>query len=355
MAPAPTSRPRLAFAGTPDFAARILRALIKAGYPIDLVLTQPDRASGRGRRVRPSAVRALAETAGLPVQTPTRLRDPGLQEALRARQLDAMVVAAYGMLLPPAILALPRHGCLNVHASLLPRWRGAAPIERAIMAGDAETGVSIMQMDAGLDTGPVFLQRAVGIDSDTTGDSLHAALAELGASCLLEVLDRLGDMTPTPQPEQGVCHAPKLTAADAVIDWHRDAAVIARQVRALNARLPAFSFIAGERVRILLAHEVDMDVSSNASTSATSLSHSSTPSSSSTASVSLSCAGASVPVPGQILTAARNGLVLQCGTGRLQVTQVQLSRGKGRPMDAGPAINGYPKLFRPGMVFDGRS
>jgi methionyl-tRNA formyltransferase len=227
---------RLVFAGTPVFAQRALEALVAAGHEIALVMTRPDKPAGRGQKVLASPVAQWALGQGLEVWKPRTLREPGAWERLRSVRADAMVVAAYGMLLPPEVLGIPRHGCLNIHASLLPRWRGAAPIQRAIQAGDARTGVTIMQMDAGLDTGPMRLVRACPIGADDTGATVHDRLAALGAEAIVEALARLDDGTLPlePQPAEGVTHAAKLTKADAPIDWHGTVRAIVDQVRAFD-------------------------------------------------------------------------------------------------------------------------
>jgi len=228
---------RLAFMGTPDFAVTALKALVNAGHEIACVYSQPPRPAGRGQSVKLSPVHAAAEAMGLPVRTPVKLRrnSPGWEDewaAFQALDLDAAVVAAYGLILPAPILAMPRRGCLNIHASLLPRWRGAAPIQAAILAGDAESGVTIMQMDAGLDTGAMLLRGTVPITAETTAPALHDALAELGGALVVRAL---AETPPAiPQPEDGVTYAAKLTREDGLIDWTRPTADIDRQIRALN-------------------------------------------------------------------------------------------------------------------------
>ena len=250
---------RLAFFGTPDFAVPSLEALIDAGHAVVAVYTQPPRPAGRGRAPRRSAVHRVAEARGIEVRTPARLRDAATQAAFAALDLDAAVVAAYGLILPPAILDAPRLGCLNVHASLLPRWRGAAPIQHAILAGDRETGISIMQMDAGLDTGPVLLQEAVPIGPRENAGELHDRLAALGARLLLRALAGLdaGRLVPQPQPADGVTHAPKIAPADRRIDWHRPAAEIDRQVRAFAPAPGAWTPLQGDRLLILAGTPVE--------------------------------------------------------------------------------------------------
>ena len=210
---------RLIFMGTPDFALPALEALVAAGHEIACVYTQPPRPGGRGQRPRPSPVQVRAEALGLPVRTPASLRDPGAQAELAALGAEAAVAVAYGLLLPKAVLDAPARGCLNIHPSLLPRWRGAAPIQRAVMAGDAETGVSIMLLDEGLDTGPVLAQEAVPIGRHDTAGSLHDRLAGLGARMVAEVLTRIDDVVPAPQPEAGVTLAAKIDKAEARVDW----------------------------------------------------------------------------------------------------------------------------------------
>ena len=246
----------LIFMGTPDFAAVILDALIAAGHRVKAVYCQPPRPAGRGHRLQPSAVQALAETRNIPVRYPASLRDPAVQAEIAALDADAAVVAAYGLILPPAILAAPRLGCLNVHASLLPRWRGAAPVQRALLAGDAETGVTIMQMDAGLDTGAMLLRQAVPTTAAATGGALTDRLAALGGEMIVEALDQIHELTPQPQPEDGVTYAKKLSRDEARLDWCRTAVQLERQVRAFDP-WPGAYFLAGdERIRVLSA-EID--------------------------------------------------------------------------------------------------
>src|SRR5438477_9524512 len=224
----------LVFMGTPEFAATVLAALIAAGHRLRAVYTQPPRPAGRGHRTQPSPVQKLAESHGLPVRCPASLRDAEAQADFAAIEADAAVVAAYGLILPAPILAAPRLGCLNVHASLLPRWRGAAPIQRAILADDRETGVSIMQMDEGLDTGPILLQQPVPILPETTAGELTEALAELGVRLMLEALDGVaaGTLMARPQPEEGVTYATKIRREEMRLDWRQPADTLERQVRA---------------------------------------------------------------------------------------------------------------------------
>ncbi len=250
---------RLAFMGTPDFAVPSLSALAEAGHAIACVYTQPPRPAGRGHKDRPSPVQRTAEARGWPVRTPVSLKDPETQEGFAELKLDAAVVVAYGLILPKAVLEAPRLGCLNVHASLLPRWRGAAPIQRAILAGDAETGVTIMQMDEGLDTGAILLQRAVPIRPETTGESLHDELAALGAELIVEALAGLaaGTLADRPQDEALACYADKLTRQEGRLDWGRPAAELERQVRAFTPWPGAFVELpGGSRLKVLAAEAV---------------------------------------------------------------------------------------------------
>lgn len=245
----------LVFMGTPEFAATILDALIAAGHRVRAVYTQPPRPAGRGHRVQPSAVQAIAERHGLAVRCPTNLRDPAAQAEFAALDADAAVVAAYGLILPAPILAAPRLGCLNVHASLLPRWRGAAPIQRALLAGDSETGITIMQMDEGLDTGPILLQQALAIGAKETAGALGDRLAGLGARLMLEGLGGVaqGRLVPRPQPAQGATYAAKLRREEAWLDWRRPADFLERQVRAFDPWPGAYFLGRGERLRLLQA------------------------------------------------------------------------------------------------------
>ena len=302
----PGSRLRVAFAGTPPFALPALAALC-AQHDVVGVLTQPDRPSGRGRRLTASAVKQAALELKLPLAQPRTLSSEDSRAELTAWHAEVLVVAAYGLILPLEVLTLPPLGCVNIHASLLPRWRGAAPIERAILAGDAETGVSIMQMDAGLDTGPVLLQRRLGIRSDHTGGSLREELATLGAGALLEALSALdaGTARATPQGETGVTYAARIEKTEARIDWTRDALEIERQVRAFNPRPVAETRLAGEPLRILAARAVasadnGRDLTTNGRTSA-----------------------ANFGRPGLIVGLQGETMLVQCGRGCLGVTHVQ--------------------------------
>lgn len=253
------SRLRLAFMGTPDFAVSSLRALAAAGQEIVAVYSQPPRPAGRGHKERPSPVHAFAAEQGWEVRTPKSLKSKEEQAAFESLNLDVAVVAAYGLLLPREILEAPRLGCLNVHASLLPRWRGAAPIQRAILAGDAETGVTIMQMDEGLDTGDMILGESVPITGQTTASSLHDALAALGGRLIVEALTGVEDgrLSAVPQPSEGVTYAAKLNKAESLMDWRRPAAELARQVRAFTPWPGAVFSFGKERIKVLEAEVVE--------------------------------------------------------------------------------------------------
>jgi methionyl-tRNA formyltransferase len=244
---------RIAFMGTPDFAVPTFDALLSAGHELVAVYTQPPRPGGRrGKELTPSPVHRRAEAAGIEVRRPERLRGAEEQAAFAALDLDAAVVAAYGLILPELILRAPRHGCLNVHASLLPRWRGAAPIQRAILAGDEQTGVCIMQMEKGLDTGPVYARQETGIGGKTAGE-LTAELAGIGGALMAHVLERIDAITPEPQPEDGVTYAHKVDKAEARLDFSKPAAELERQVRAFNPAPGAYFELGGERFKVLAA------------------------------------------------------------------------------------------------------
>jgi methionyl-tRNA formyltransferase len=257
---------RLAFAGTPAFAATALTRLLQAGHDIALVLTQPDRPAGRGQQLQASAVKQTALAAGLAVAQPQGLKLGGrfavdaaaAQAALQAAQVDAMVVVAYGLILPAWVLAAPKHGCFNIHGSLLPRWRGAAPIQRAIEAGDAQTGITIIQMDAGLDTGDMLALQAVAIDAVDTAQTLLDKLAPMGATLMVQVLAQLaqGQLSPQPQPADLACYANKIDKAEAAIDWQQPAAAIERRLRAFDPFPGATFEHQGQRVKLWRAHEL---------------------------------------------------------------------------------------------------
>ncbi len=253
------ARLRVVFMGTPEFAVSALAALIDAGHEIACVYTQPPRPAGRGHRDQPSPVHRFAADQGIEVRHPKTLRSPDAQADFAALRADVAVVAAYGLILPVPVLEAPRLGCLNIHASLLPRWRGAAPIQRAILAGDAETGVTIMQMDEGLDTGAMLLRGTVPIGPETTAGALHDALAELGATLVVEALDGLaaGTLAAEPQPAEGATYAAKLDRAEARLDWCEDAVALARRIRAFDPWPGTWFEHGGERIRVLAAEVAD--------------------------------------------------------------------------------------------------
>jgi methionyl-tRNA formyltransferase len=302
---------RIVFAGTPDFAVPSLRAAAERNEVV-AVYTQPDRPAGRGRGLRPSPVKLEALRRGLPVLQPASLKSELSRDALRALQPDLMVVVAYGLLLPQAILDIPRFGCWNVHASLLPRWRGAAPIQRAIEAGDSETGVCLMQMEKGLDTGPVLLSQRLAIGESDTGGILHDRLAALGAQTLADGLGLLrAGLRPVahPQGEAGVSYARKLEKAEARLDWSRPAAELARKVRAFNPWPMAEALLDGERVRV---HEA------------------------------ISVAVGHAAPPGTVLAATRDGIDIACGEGALRIGLLQ--REGGKAVSAADFLNARPHL-----------
>lgn len=286
---------RVAFAGTPEFAARALDAIVHAGHDVVLVLTQPDRLSGRGLKPTPSAVKRLALGRGLALAQPASLKTHEARAPLAATKADVLVVAAYGLILPQTVLDLPRYGCLNIHASLLPRWRGAAPIQRAIAAGDAKTGITIMQMDAGLDTGPILLQRELDIAPDDTAGSLHDKLANLGADSILAVLDRLeaGDLAATAQPDCGATYAVKLDKGEAELDLRQPAEILERLVRAFNPFPTASLRFADTPVRIWRAALV-----------------------------------AAAGQPGEVLASGPSGIIVACGERGLCLLELQKPGGK---------------------------
>ncbi|MEL6236140.1 MAG: methionyl-tRNA formyltransferase [Pseudomonadota bacterium] len=244
---------RCVFMGTPDFASTALSALHEAGHEILAVYAQPPRPAGRGKKPRPAPVQARAEALGLPVRNPVSLKDAAAQTAFAALQADVAVVAAYGLILPPPVLAAPKYGCLNIHASLLPRWRGAAPVQRAIMAGDAETGICIMQMEQGLDTGPVLLRKSTSISPEDTAATLTDRLSGLGAALMVDALDRLPALPAQPQDAALASYAPKIDKAEARIDWTNPATTIDRQIRGLSPFPGAWCLMGGERVKLLMS------------------------------------------------------------------------------------------------------
>ncbi|MEM7721691.1 MAG: methionyl-tRNA formyltransferase [Pseudomonadota bacterium] len=248
---------RIVFMGTPNFSVPVLDALVEAGHEVVAVYSQPPRRAGRGKKERPSPVQARAEALGLDVRHPVSLRDADAQAEFAALGADIAVVVAYGLILPQAVLDGPKRGCLNIHASLLPRWRGAAPIHRAVMAGDAETGVCIMQMEAGLDTGPVLLRRAVEIGAEETTGELHDRLSLLGAEAVVEALAQLDELVPEAQPQDGITYAEKIDKSEARIDWTTDAGQIDRQIRGLSPFPGAWTEVAGKRLKLIRSRVVD--------------------------------------------------------------------------------------------------
>ena len=292
---------KLLFAGTPEFARVHLDALLAAPeHDVLAVLTQPDRPAGRGKRLTASPVKESASAAGVPVLQPPTLRDPAVQAALADYRADVLVVVAYGLILPEAVLAIPAHGCLNVHASLLPRWRGAAPIQRAIEAGDTESGITIMQMDAGLDTGAMLATAAYPIDESTTAADLHDRLAALGPPLLLSVLADLParQAAAAAQDDSGASYAAKIDKAEAALDWSLPAAMLARRIRAFNPFPVCFTTLGGERVKVW--HAVT--------------------------------AAGPAGAPGTILASDDRGLLVACGEGCLRVTELQFPGGRRLPV-----------------------
>ena len=298
---------RLVFAGTPEFAERALDALLRAGQQVMLVVTQPDRPAGRGMHAAASPVKRLAQQRGLDVFQPHSFREPAHIARLAAARPELLVVAAYGLILPQAVLDCAPHGALNIHASLLPRWRGAAPIQRAILAGDRETGITIMKMDAGLDTGQILSQRAVPIgEQDDTG-TLHDKLAALGAQMIVAAVSEVaaGSARFTPQPSEGVTYARKIEKRESALDWSRPATEIARVVRAMRPVPGAATTFGGETLKVWRARPID-----------------------------------DIGVPGEILAADARGIVVACGEGALAVSELQ--RAGGKRLTAAEFLRGKP-------------
>lgn len=306
---------RLIFAGTPDFAAHHLRCLIDSDHEIVGVYTQPDRPAGRGKKLVASPVKQLAEQYGLPVFQPVNFKAEGALDALTQLQADVMVVVAYGLLLPQPVLDAPRFGCINVHASLLPRWRGAAPIQRAIAAGDSETGITIMQMDIGLDTGDMLIKTHCPIAPDDTGGSLHDKLMAQGGPALLEALSHIEQQTlvPEKQDDNLACYASKLTKEEAAIDWQQSAAMLNDQIRAFNPFPVAYFSQGDQRIRVWGCQLAQGQ-----------------------------------GLPGTILQADAQGLVVACGEGALRLTQLQLPGKKALPVR--DLLNGHSDRFTVGSV-----
>ena len=308
---------RVVFAGTPEFAVPCLEACRASGAELVAVYTQPDRPAGRGRKLAPSPVKQAALAAGIAVEQPGTLKTAEAQATLAAYRPDLLVVVAYGLILPRKLLAIPRLGCWNVHASLLPRWRGAAPIQRALLAGDAETGVDLMQMEAGLDTGPVLLEKRTPISRDDTGGMLHDRLAILGAETLAEGLARVlagGTLAATPQAVEGVAYAHKLDKAESALDFNRPAIALERQVRAFDPWPGSDAEIAGERVRVWGACALDHAQQAEA---------------------------------GRVIGVSREGITIACGEGALRITTLQ--RAGGRRISAADYLNARPELREVGQ------
>jgi len=306
---------RIVFAGTPEFAARALTGLLDAGHEIALVLTQPDRPSGRGLHSTQSPVKRLALANGLEAYQPESLKPPETVVRIAAAAPEVLVVAAYGLILPQPVLDIAPLGAINIHASLLPRWRGAAPIQRAIMAGDAQTGITIMQMDSGLDTGPMLMQRAIPIAEDDDAGTLHDKLAALGAQMIVAALDaaRRGALNATPQPASGVSYAHKLGRPDSILDWSRPARALACQVRGLRPAPGAVSTLGMEPIKIWDARAVEGSAH-----------------------------------PGQIIAVGPEGITVACGQGALQIRRLQ--RAGGKPLEAAAFLRGRPVV--PGERLD---
>ena len=309
---------RLVFAGTPDFAARHLTALLASRHEVVAVLTQPDRRAGRGKKCQASPVKQVALSHHIHTMQPETLRDGNVQQALRDLHADAFIVVAYGLILPKAVLDIPRFGCINVHASLLPRWRGAAPIQRAIQAGDSASGITIMRMDAGLDTGPMLAVTTVALNPTETGGSLHDRLAQVGPPILLDVLANIDTAlsNATPQNDAQASYAAKIDKCECPINWQDDAASIARRIRAFNPSATCFSLLDDVRVKFWVA---------------------------------TACTEASSALPGTITSIDRNRLLIACGNGQLVVTSAQFPGG--RAMDIAALINGKGAHLKAGMQF----
>jgi methionyl-tRNA formyltransferase len=309
---------KIGFAGTPEFAASHLNALIQAGYLPAAVYTQPDRPAGRGKQDQPSPVKTLALANGLLVFQPLSLKSEQAQEQMAALNLDLLIVVAYGLLLPEAVLKLPRLGCINVHASLLPRWRGAAPIERAILAGDKESGVCIMQMDAGLDTGDILLCLKTAISDEDTSATLSQRLSILGQQALLDVLPQIQASTVRPQAQndEQSSYAKKLNKEDSILNWKQSAQQVLRQINALYPRSPAYSFYQQQRIRIIHASVINVSKKE---------------------------------APGTIIRADKQGVLVSCEEGSLLLQKVQLP-GKAET-DIASFLNGRPDFFMPQTCF----
>lgn len=306
---------KIVFAGTPDFAARVCAAILQSEHLLVAAYTQPDRPSGRGRKLAASPVKDLALQHEIPVFQPPNFKDPETVQQLAALKPDIMVVVAYGLLLPQAVLDIPRLGCINVHASLLPRWRGAAPIQRAIAAGDQETGVTIMQMDAGLDTGDMLLKVTTPITTEDTGGSLHDRLAELGADACVTALNQLANGTENPQPQDDTLatYAHKLSKEEGALDWRQSATNLNNKIRGFSPWPVAYTTLAGQVLRIHAAEPVDCARNGEA---------------------------------GEVLQADKTGILVAAGQGALRLTKLQLPGGKA--LSAADLLNSKRDLFLPG-------
>ncbi len=309
---------RIVFAGTPEFSTFPLRALIESRHEVCGVYTQPDRPAGRGRQLQPGSVKQLAQSHGIRVFQPATLKTPEVWAGLRALEADLMVVVAYGLILPQAVLTIPRLGCINIHASLLPRWRGAAPIQRAILAGDQETGITIIQMDAGLDTGDMLKRTPCCIEPEDIAGSLHDRLARLGAETLIQTLEGLlaGQITPEPQDDADACYAPKLSKAEAQLDWGKPGNLLEREIRAFNPWPVAYTMLGDQRLRIWRARW-------------------------------LSC-GADLP-PGFIIKADKEGIDIATGSGVVRLLNIQAAGS--REMTVAEFLNAHP--VKTGTVLGG--
>ncbi|KAF0191646.1 MAG: methionyl-tRNA formyltransferase [Gammaproteobacteria bacterium] len=307
---------KVIFAGTPEFAATVLKSLLSSSHHVCAVLTQPDRPAGRGRKLAPSPVKQLAAVGRIPVLQPDTLRSPQIQQTLRELTADIMVVVAYGLILPAAVLDIPRHGCINVHASLLPRWRGAAPIQHAILSGDAMAGVTIMQMDKGLDTGDVLVSAACPVLPDDTAQTLHDRLALVGGDVLLQAMTDIehGCANAMPQPEDGVCYAPKIIKSDAMLDWTVAAADLERRVRAYNPWPVAYTRAGDVILRVWQAVAIECELAAP---------------------------------PGTVTGLTRDGIDVATGHGMLRIAELQLPGGKRMPV--ADFLNANRDRIRPGM------
>ncbi|NVJ59235.1 MAG: methionyl-tRNA formyltransferase [Gammaproteobacteria bacterium] len=314
------AKPRIIFAGTPEFAASCLSKLLDNKFDVVAVYTQPDRKAGRGKKLQPSAVKQVALAHGIPVEQPLNFKSDESLGQLKSYQCDLMIVVAYGLLLPETVLSTPKLGCINVHASLLPRWRGAAPIQRAIEAGDEKTGVAIMQMDVGLDTGPVWETREFTINEQETGASLHDRLAELGANSLVETLPTIFEQKgqPQPQPEEGVVYAHKLQKAEAEIDWKLPAAVIERKIRAFNSWPVAYFTVQQNNVRVWDVELVDSSPTQFQ--------------------------------PGEVVESSKEGIIIACGENALKLKELQAPGSRRMPVQ--DLLNSRAHWFEKGAILE---